>query len=384
MVRTNMRRRTLLKGMGMVAASALLPMSLLAQEQSGGSGRSRPTRQRPIPPDIRTGRRIDVHHHYAPPGWIKTLGDAGALNVESWKGWHYSQAVEAMDRAGVAISFSSITVPGIYFAEGFGNQQAPRGAKLNNDVKALAREANEFGARMKSDFPGRFGIWASLPLPDIGASLSEIEYALDTLKLDGIGLATSIGSRYLGDKSFAPVFDELNRRGAIIYTHPQTGPCCLYAIPGVAPTTLEYSHDTARTIVSWVESGSAARLPKVRWIYSHGGGSIWGSRFLQREIGTSPKALAAADADNSERRRLAFLRQSYFDTAATTNFAQIQTLKTLVGSSQIVFGADHPYVEPLEIALDLREMQDNGVLTATDAQNIDRENMIRWIPSLKE
>ena len=138
--------------------------------------------------------------------------------------------------------------------------------------------------------------------------------------------------------------------------------------------------------MSWVESGSAERLPKVRWIYSHGGGSIWASRFLQREIGTSPKALATASqgADSSGHRRLAFLRRSYFDTAATTNFAQIQTLKSLVGSSQIVFGADHPYVEPLEIALDLREMQDNGVLTAADARNIDRENMVRSMPSLKE
>jgi predicted TIM-barrel fold metal-dependent hydrolase len=373
-----MKRREFLAGMATAGAGALLAGGLSAQGRGqGGRGRGGAAPpQRPIPPDVKNARGIDVHHHYAPPGWLKVLAEQDALNVEPWMGWTPAKAVEAMDRAGVQTSYSSITVPGIYFAEGFGNQQAPPGKTFKNDIPAMAREANEFGARMKSDYPGRFGIWASLPLPDVDASLKEIEYSFDTLKLDGIGSITSIGTRYLGDKSFAPVFQELNRRGAIIYTHPGAGPCCLYALPGVGPTTLEYSHDTARAIVSWVNSGSAERFPNIKWIFSHGGGSIWSARYIGGEIGRDPKAFASR---TQQPRLLSFLRRYYYDTAATANFLQLTNLKTLVGLSQVVFGTDHPYGEPIDYMLDLRDLQASGVITAQDRQNIERGNAARLL-----
>jgi predicted TIM-barrel fold metal-dependent hydrolase len=376
-----MKRRDFLAGMATAGAGALLAGGLSAQGQGqGGRGRGAAQPQRSIPPDVKNARGIDVHHHYAPPGWLKVLAEQDALNVEPWMGWTPAKAVEAMDRAGVQTSYSSITVPGIYFAEGFGNQQAPPGKKFKNDIPAMAREANEFGAKMKSDYPGRFGIWASLPLPDVDASLKEIAYAFDTLKLDGIGSITSIGTRYLGDKSFAPVFEELNRRGAIIYTHPGAGPCCLYALPGVGPTTLEYSHDTARAIVSWVNSGSAERFPNIKWIFSHGGGSIWSARYIGGEIGRDPKAFASR---TQQPRLLSFLRRYYYDTAATANFLQMTNLKTLVGLSQVVFGTDHPYGEPIDYMLDLRDLQASGVITMQDRQNIERGNAARLLGGAK-
>jgi predicted TIM-barrel fold metal-dependent hydrolase len=370
-----MKRREFLAGVATAGAGAFLPNGLLAQ-RGGGRGGNAP--QRPIPTDIKATRGIDVHHHYAPPGWIKTLSDQDALNVSAWEGWTPAQAVEAMDRGGVQTSYSSITVPGIYFAEGFGNQQAPPGAKFNNDVNALAREANEFGAKMKQDYPGRFGIWASLPLPNVDAALKEVAYALDVLKLDGFGLQTNIGVRYLGDKSFLPVFEEINRRGAIVYTHPGAGPCCLYAIPGVGPTTLEYSHDTARSIVSWVNSGNAERFPNIRWIWSHGGGSIWSQRWFNGEIGRDPKALGGAQP-----RIISQLRRFYYDTAATSHFLGVQNIRTVVGLSQMVLGCDHPYGEPLTYIQDLRDLQANGVINEQERKGIERENMAKLLASVK-
>ena len=71
-----------------------------------------------------------------------------------------------------------------------------------------------------ADHPGRFGVFAMLPMPYIDECLKEIEYAFDTLKVDGIGMMTSYGDKWLGYPQFAPVFDELNRRKATVYTHP--------------------------------------------------------------------------------------------------------------------------------------------------------------------
>jgi predicted TIM-barrel fold metal-dependent hydrolase len=331
-------------------------------------------------PEAGNHGRICVHHHYGPPMWLKVLSEADALNVDAWKGWQPSNAVEAMDKAGVRTSISSITVPGIYFWEHFGNQQAPPGAKLKNDVIAMARDANEYGAKMKADHPGRFGIWASLPLPLVDESLKEIEYALDTLKLDGIGLTTSIGTKYMGDESFTPVFAELNRRKAVVYTHPGAAPCCLYLIPRVGPTTLEYSQDTARTIVSWIQSGQADKFPDVGWIFSHHGGDIWSQRFINSEYGTSRKEFATPSKPPE---RLSHLRKYYYDIAASDNWFMIQTLKQIVGLSQVVLGDDNPYGQPLDYVRSLKELVNDGSLTVDEVNAILRDNMLRFMPQLK-
>src|SRR5207247_533913 len=123
----------------------------------------------------------------------------------------------------------------------------------------------EFGAQMARDFPGRFGMFAAIPLPDIEGSLRETAYALDTLKLDGIGLLTSYAGKPLGDAAFAPVFDELNRRKVALFVHP-TMSCCGMSIPGVNPPAIDFSTDTTRALASLAYSGTFARCPDIKFI----------------------------------------------------------------------------------------------------------------------
>ena len=366
-------RRQFLAGLAAAGAAACSP--------GGESPGEAPQTEALVLPPITDGRRIDVHHHFGPPTWIRALDDSGVLS-ETWRGWQPSQAVEAMDRGGVATSISSITVPGVYFAEGFGNGGGARsGVRVANDVAALARECNEFGATMVADYPGRFGIFAALPLPDVDASLREIEYVYDELELDGIGLICSVGDRLIGDPAFSPVFEELNRRRAVIYTHPQAPACCRFMIDVTGPTTIEYSTDTTRAIVSWIESGSAERFPDIQWIFSHGGGTLWSARYINGQIGTSRQAFESSIEPNSH---IDYVRRFYYDTTASTNFVQMSTLKTIVGASHIVFGTDNPYGGgidgPLSYAQGLQELAEEGVVTAEDLRLIDREHMVGLLP----
>jgi predicted TIM-barrel fold metal-dependent hydrolase len=161
-----------------------------------------------------------------------------------------------MDKAGVATAITSITTPGV----SFGDPVAAR---------RLARECNEYAARLVVDFPGRFGVFAALPLPDIEGSLRETAYALDVLKADGVCMFTSYGDRWLGDPEFTPVMAELDRRKAVLYTHPTAPNCCRNLVPDVPAPIIEYGTDTTRTIASLVFSGTAARFPNIRFIFSH-------------------------------------------------------------------------------------------------------------------
>ena len=142
--------------------------------------------------------RIDIHHHLFPPEYRTATGSLGA----AIPAWSPAQSIEEMDKGGIATAVLSLSSPGVSFGD----------AALG---RRLARLVNDYGAGMARDHPGRFGLFATLPLPDVDGSLREIEYALDTLKADGIGLMTSYGDKWLGSAAFAPVWAELDRRKAV-------------------------------------------------------------------------------------------------------------------------------------------------------------------------
>jgi len=313
-------------------------------------------------------RRIDIHQHFVSPGFYATLNSKNATSpipgLAAWKGYSPASAVEALDRVGIATAMLSITAPGVWFGDA-------------QEARKLAREMNEYAAaRLVSDYKGRFGLFAVLPLPDVEGSLKEIEYAFDTLKVDGVGLLTSYGNAWLGDPSFAPVLAELNRRKAVVYTHPTDSACCQNLIPRVANQMLEYPMDTTRTIASLIVSETATKCPDVRFIFSHAGGTLVGvaGRLLGAEMTADNLAKPAAPDS-----RLHHLRRFYYDTAGSANPVNMQALKTLVGPSQIVFGTDAPFFDG---APQVQGLQRAG-FSADELRGVERDNALNLIPRFK-
>jgi len=353
----NLRRREFL------AALAALGGATLARAQTT-SGRSE------------SRGRIDVHHHFASPRWSRRLAETKRQGWETFQDYKPSQSIEAMDKAGIQTAFLSVTNPGVWFTDDYDGERQGAGA--------LARDMNEFGARMVADYKGRFGLFATLPLRDVDASLREIEYAFDTLKADGVGLVTNYGDAWLGDVRFQPVFDELNRRRAIVYTHPTDGACCHNLLPNTQPGTVEWNTDTGRSLYSVLADGiqgrgapsAAKRYSNVTFIWSHGGGTLLGlvGRF---NLG-DPDALANPPADS----RLAQLRKFYFDTAGSANPVTMQGLRTLVGPSQIVYGTDYPFGGTNGPANIVRNLQRCGFTTA-ELDGIERDNALRILPKYR-
>lgn len=305
--------------------------------------------------------RIDVHHHLFPPAFVASLVDNDHYLARGIaRRWTPEVSLADMEAGGVAKAYTSITAPGFALV---------KDALL---VK-VARECNEYGAGMARAHGGRFGFFASLPLPDVEASLREIEHALDVLQADGIGLLTSYRNKWLGDAAFAAVFDELDRRKAVVYVHPTAPDCCRNLMPGIPDWVVEFPADTARTIASLLFSGTAARCPRIRFVFAHVGGVLpLVASHLERVREVDAQAAGAVPAGVTPA-----LRGFHYDTALRGNEVGLFAAVKTVGVPRLLFGSDAPLRES--------RVQAQGLLaypfTPAELAMIERENARRLFTS---
>ena len=304
---------------------------------------------------------IDVHHHFVAPAYLDAMRQHFPQDGSVTMNWTPEKSLAEMDANGVATAIVSVTQPGIWY----GDAEAAR---------SLARRCNEYAAQMVRDRPKRFGFFAVIPLPDTEGSLREIEYALDVLKADGIGLLSSYGDTWLGDSSHAAVFDELNRRKAVVYTHPNVPNCCKNLNANIPVGSVEIPQDTARTIVSLLFSGTFVRCRDIRFIFSHAGGTLpMIAGRVAGAPGLDPKAFAPNGVE-SEFRRL------FYDTASAANRPAMAALTSLVPISQVLFGTDYPFVPSIARTVD--GLKTIGFSSA-ELEAIGRENALTLLPRVK-
>jgi len=272
------------------------------------------------------GHRIDVHHHPTPV--LELMGGrvSGAPGI---KGWTAAVSLEDMDKNGVATAILSMPSRANVWRSG---DQARN--------RAMARQWNEFMTRQETEHPGRFGVFASVPIFDIEGSLREAEYALDQLKADGITLMTNMGDKWLGDPHYFPLFEELNRRQAVIYTHPISADCLQNKLtPDIDDSVIEFTADTSRAIARLLFSGAAHRFPDIRFIFSHAGGTM--PFILERYTrhAQSDPALAARVPEGV----LTYLKRFYYDTAQASHPFAMASITQFVAITQFLFGTDFPF-----------------------------------------
>jgi 6-methylsalicylate decarboxylase len=308
--------------------------------------------------------RIDVHFHYLSPEYRAQMIDAvgGRPDGFAAPNWSAEATLAMMDRVGIATGMLSVSSPGVHFG---------------NDAKArlLARSVNEFAARTIADHRGRFGGFASLPLPDVDGALAEVAYALDTLKLDGVVMLTNFNGVYLGDKRLDPVFDELNRRGAVVFIHPTSPICWQQSALGYPRPMIEFTFDSTRAVVNLIFSGTTARCPKVRFIVPHAGGTL---PFLARRIGMFGRGVADGTPIPAEEH----LRQMYYDLAGSAGSNAIAPLLEMTQRSHILYGSDYVHTPEAIVSAQLAELLSSKLLSAEDLRAIGRGNALALFPRL--
>ncbi len=305
--------------------------------------------------------RIDVHHHFIPPFHVDAMMARGRRAGPAPPPWSSTLSLEEMDRSGIATAILSIVQPGTWYGDNV------------EESRTLSRRLNEYGAGLVRDYPGRFGLFACIAPPDVQGSLKEIEYAFDTLKADGIGLLTSYQDKYLGDPSFAPVYEELNARKAVVYVHPTTPACCRGILPGIPPSSIEYATDSTRTIAHLVFSGTAAKYPDIRWIFSHSGGTLpfLTGRFIRLAEERKPAHLPHGP--------LPEFKKFHYELAQGNTPGQLAALLKMVSVSQVMYGTDYPFRTGAEVNAGIADWG----FSAPDLRAIERDNALRLLPRIR-
>jgi predicted TIM-barrel fold metal-dependent hydrolase len=309
---------------------------------------------------------IDIHHHAIPPFYLaenreRIAGSRGGQISRAWLEWTPQLTITAMDEHDVRTAVLSLSTPGVWF----GDTAAAR---------STARRFNDYAAALARDYPRRFGLFAAIPLPDTEGSLREIEHAFDVLGADGVGLLTSYEERWLGDRAFWPVLEELDRRGAVVFVHPTTPGACRTLLPGIPTMMAEVPQDTTRAVVSLLFSGALARFSRIRFVLCHAGGSVPVVAGRMRDY-CPPELAENLPAGGIE----AALRGLHYDIAVGGHRPALAALASLVPTSQILFGSDHPYRPLAETATTLGQTG----FSAAELLAIGRDNAFALLPRLR-
>src|ERR1700730_16287020 len=268
--------------------------------------------------------RIDVHHHLVPPIWAEALSGHGG-DPSGWHSpaWSADSSLAFMDAQRIATAVLSLTAPGVT-----GWQGAAR--------RDMARRVNEFGAELAARRPDRFGSFATLSLPDVEGAVRELEYALDTLRADGVVLLSNYAGHYLGDAAFGPLWAELDRRAAVVFVHPAKP--AIPVIEGIPGPIVDYPFDTTRSAVQLVLNGVIARSPRVTIILSHAGGFLPYAAHRFADVASAVRIDVPATADLLES-----FRSFYFDPALSSSPASLLALQSFARPGHILYGSDFPY-----------------------------------------
>lgn len=308
--------------------------------------------------------RIDVHHHVIPPAFREAMAGRDIAGDPVPK-WTPEDSIVVMDMNRIATGILSLSVPGVHLGGGEGQ------------AKTLARRCNEYNAEVVEKYPGRFGSFATLPMPFTDSACAEAIYALDVLKADGIVLLGSTDGYFLGDRRFDDLMAELHRRKAVVFLHPNLHESSRQLGLDAPPYLIEFLCDTTRAAVNMIFSGTIAKYPDIRFILAHAGGFLPYAAWRLSLANALPKY-----SDMEPNGILRAIRNFYFDTALSPSPTTMAALKELIDPSHLLFGSDFPFAPAPIIGLETRQLDQGTVFSSEQKAAIDRGNALPLFPRL--
>ncbi|KAE8364604.1 hypothetical protein BDV27DRAFT_172221 [Aspergillus caelatus] len=310
--------------------------------------------------------RIDVHHHFVPDFYREALQSSGG-DPSGWfiPDWTPELDAKVNKQFGITTSILSLTAPG---------------ACILKDPEAsanLARNTNEYAAKLRDEKPQEYGFFASLPsLLDKELALKEIAYAYDVLKADGVVLFTRYGedNHYLGHPDFEDIWAALNRRSAVVLVHP-THPVDTSQVSGLPQPVIRYPFETTQAALDMLYNKTVRNNPNCKIILSHAGGTL--PFLLSRPASILTKTSEELDAFWDDARNF------YYDTAVAGSENVLRVMETFAKPGHLLYGSDTPYANNDIVNFHTSRQDNYQFEDASLAEKINRGNALALFPRLK-
>ena len=303
-------RRDLLRAGSLTAAGLLLGAKLGAQAKKG--------------------MRIDIHAHVWTDDYLNLTQSYGNTDTGTQRGKGAGLGQAEMDKRFALMEANQVEMQILSIC--------PQAPDFDNKEQAVnaARKANDLYAEVVNRWPKKFKAFAAVPLPHVDEALKELDRALGQLKMVGATITTFIGNRSIADPAFAPFYEELNRRGTVLYIHP-----CGNGVdsPFISPFHLTWAigapiEDTV-SVMHLIEAGIPQRYPELKIVNSHVGGMI--PMVLQRLDNVSLWEHPLPEKPSITARRM------WYDSVGHGHPPALRAAVDSLGADRIVLGSDYPY-----------------------------------------
>lgn len=320
--------------------------------------------------------KIDVHVHYLTQAYKDALLNMGEKNPDGFPSpeWDPEVHLKTMEHLGISSSMLSISSPHINFGD-------------RNAAKILARKVNEEGAELVKTYPGRFGLFASLPLPNVEDSIDEMQYAKDILHVDGFALPTNTQGVYLGNPCLDPVFEELNRLKAVVVLHPnKPGSVPENVVEGLPIPIMEFFFDTTRTVINMILKGTLRKFPGIKFIIPHAGAFL---TILAERFDSAIQMIPASFGENikGEKDRIDIydaLKNLYYDVAGVCLPRQLAALLQIVNADHLLYGSDYPYTPEFGCITLADALDKTDLLNDEQRRAVYHDNALKLFSHLKD
>lgn len=355
-----MERRAAVQAALIATLAAAVPVSAmkLRNKKQGSPGKMT---------DTERFKCIDVHAHFIPEAYRTAAVAAGhgqPDGMPGFPGWNATAMLETMDRLAIQKAYLSISSPGVHFGD-------------DKAAYDLAMSVNDEGAKLKATHPDRFGHFGSLPLPNVSGALAETARIFDVLGSDGVIIESNSGGIYPGDRIFEPVFEELNRRQAVVLLHPTSPDCPACIRPSVAlpRPALEFMFETARAVTNLLLSGTLTRFPSIRFIIPHAGATL---PVLVDRVAMVAGIIPDLTSVKPET-IFAELSKLYFDLAGAPVPRLLPALRSFADPSRLLYGSDWPFTPEPAVAYLRKQLEIHLAAEPELLENILRNNALNLL-----
>lgn len=290
--------------------------------------------------------KIDIHGHFTPRAYYDQLETLPGVTVSHRPGgisflyrdglqWlPFNDAMFApdhqlrdMDRKQIDIRVLSLSTPSVYLFEG---EQRISVCRSMNDMIV---------ERVRQD-PSRFRAFATLPLPDVQASLTELERIRQAEGIVGITLGSNLGGMALSSLELEPLWQRLNELKMPVFEHPMVPVFADAMDEFTLPMRVGFFYDTSLAMCRMIYAGVFERFPDFPFVVAH-----TGACFVDLMERLDSGFLRYPDCQKFiSKRPSEYAKRLYYDTCSFFP-PLIMMAHQYFGRERLLFGTDYPFID---------------------------------------